>query len=188
MPTLAFLTQLLLLGLSIFLMIVILLQRGRGGGLAGAFGGLGGQSAFGTKAGDVFTKVTIVVATLWVMVAGGSGWFLREGSETRAQGLPEQIQAGEDAEGAAGLNLPDAEGDTDFDPLDGDAVDGGVMSPDGETGAQPPADPVPPAAEQDDAAAPAATPQSEAAPETSDNKPAEPEQEAETPADTDETP
>ena len=48
------------------LMFIILLQRGRGGGLAGAFGGLGGQSAFGTKAGDVFTKITIVLAVIWV--------------------------------------------------------------------------------------------------------------------------
>src|SRR5690606_8099880 len=63
--TLAILSQVLLLGLGTFLMIVILLQRGRGGGLAGAFGGLGGQSAFGTKAGDVFTKITIGLAVAW---------------------------------------------------------------------------------------------------------------------------
>ncbi len=30
--------------------------------MAGAFGGMGGQSAFGTKAGDLFTKITIGVA------------------------------------------------------------------------------------------------------------------------------
>ena len=35
--------------------------------MAGAFGGMGGQSAFGTKAGDLFTKVTIVVAAVWYM-------------------------------------------------------------------------------------------------------------------------
>jgi preprotein translocase subunit SecG len=27
---------------------------------------MGGQSAFGTKAGDLFTRVTIVVATVWI--------------------------------------------------------------------------------------------------------------------------
>src|SRR5438552_4274298 len=51
--------------LSIFLVLVILVQRGRGGGLTGALGGMGGQSAFGTKAGDLFTKITIVVALMW---------------------------------------------------------------------------------------------------------------------------
>ena len=44
--------------ISLFLICLILIQRGKGGGLAGAFGGVGGSSAFGTKAGDVFTKVT----------------------------------------------------------------------------------------------------------------------------------
>src|SRR5687767_14617449 len=53
--------------LSIFLILVILVQRGRGGGLTGALGGMGGQSAFGTKAGDLFTKITIGVAIVWVV-------------------------------------------------------------------------------------------------------------------------
>ena len=54
---------------GIFLIGLILLQRGRGGGLAGAFGGMGGQSAFGTKAGDIFTRITIVVAVIWILLA-----------------------------------------------------------------------------------------------------------------------
>jgi preprotein translocase subunit SecG len=55
---------------GVILIGVILLQRGRGGGLAGAFGGMGGQSAFGTKAGDVFTRITIVLATIWIVLGG----------------------------------------------------------------------------------------------------------------------
>lgn len=55
--------------LGIFLIGLILLQRGRGGGLAGSFGGMGGQSAFGTKAGDMFTRITIVVAVIWILLA-----------------------------------------------------------------------------------------------------------------------
>jgi len=55
--------------ICILLMIVILLQKGRGGGLAGAFGGAGGHSAFGAKTGDVFTYVTIVLTFLFVTVA-----------------------------------------------------------------------------------------------------------------------
>lgn len=67
-----------LLGMTGFLLMgIVLLQRGRGGGLAGAFGGLGGQSAFGTKAGDVFTKITIGITVFWVFLAGGSGFALR---------------------------------------------------------------------------------------------------------------
>ena len=53
---------------SLFLVLLVLVQRGRGGGLAGALGGMGGQSAFGSKAGDVFTRITVVVATIWILL------------------------------------------------------------------------------------------------------------------------
>ena len=59
-----------------FLILVILVQRGRGGGLTGALGGMGGQSAFGTKAGDLFTKITIVVALMWGLSAMGIIYFV----------------------------------------------------------------------------------------------------------------
>lgn len=52
--------------LSVFLILLVLVQRGRGGGLTGALGGPGGQSAFGSKAGDMFTKITSVTALLWI--------------------------------------------------------------------------------------------------------------------------
>lgn len=61
--------MILLMLVGLFLILLILVQKGRGGGLAGAFGGAGGQSAFGTKAGDVFTKITIVTATIWICLA-----------------------------------------------------------------------------------------------------------------------
>ena len=51
--------------LSVFLILLILVQRGKGGGLAGALGGPGGQSAFGSKAGDTFTLITAVSAIIW---------------------------------------------------------------------------------------------------------------------------
>jgi preprotein translocase subunit SecG len=53
---------------SLFLILLVLVQRGRGGGLTGALGGMGGQSAFGAKAGDVFTRVTMVTATIWILL------------------------------------------------------------------------------------------------------------------------
>jgi len=53
---------------ALVLIALVLIQRGRGGGLAGAFGGMGGQSAFGTKAGDVFTRITVIVATCWILL------------------------------------------------------------------------------------------------------------------------
>ena len=52
--------------LAIFLILLVLVQRGRGGGLAGALGGMGGSSAFGAKAGDVFTRITVITASIWI--------------------------------------------------------------------------------------------------------------------------
>ena len=78
-----------------FLIVLILLQRGKGGGLAGAFGGLGGQSAFGTKAGDLFTRITIGVATFWILfciltvrLTGTSASYLD--SDMGSGGVPKQ--------------------------------------------------------------------------------------------------
>jgi len=66
----------LLLFTALFLIVLVLIQRGKGGGLAGAFGGMGGQSAFGTKAGDLFTKITIGVAAFWIILCLFTVWAL----------------------------------------------------------------------------------------------------------------
>ena len=63
------LINVLLVVSSLFLICLVLIQRGKGGGLAGAFGGVGGSSAFGTKAGDVFTRITIITAGVWFLLA-----------------------------------------------------------------------------------------------------------------------
>jgi preprotein translocase subunit SecG len=60
--------NLLILLLGIFLILLVLIQRGKGGGLAGAFGGAGGSSAFGSRAGDTFTRITIGVAAAWILM------------------------------------------------------------------------------------------------------------------------
>ncbi len=64
--------------LSCFLILLVLVQRGRGGGLTGALGGPGGQSAFGTKAGDLFTRITIGVASVWILLCASAVYFLKE--------------------------------------------------------------------------------------------------------------
>jgi preprotein translocase subunit SecG len=65
---------------SLFLILLVLVQRGRGGGLAGALGGPGGQSAFGTKAGDTFTWVTAGTAILWIVLAMSAIKLIGEGT------------------------------------------------------------------------------------------------------------
>lgn len=57
-----------LLFASFILIVLVLIQRGKGGGLAGAFGGTGGSSAFGSRAGDTFTRITIYTAAIWFLL------------------------------------------------------------------------------------------------------------------------
>ena len=57
-----------LLFISFVMWLLILIQKGKGGGLAGAFGGAGGSSPFGSRAGDAFTKVTLYLAAVWVLI------------------------------------------------------------------------------------------------------------------------
>ena len=59
--------NLIVMCLSGLLMLIVLIQRGKGGGLAGAFGGAGGSSPFGSRAADAFVKVTLYLAAVWVL-------------------------------------------------------------------------------------------------------------------------
>ena len=65
---LPWLLNLTLLVLGIVLILIVLIQRGKGGGLSGAFGGVGGSSAFGSRAGDMFTRITIGLAAAWIIL------------------------------------------------------------------------------------------------------------------------
>jgi preprotein translocase subunit SecG len=67
-PTLSYVLNGVLIFVSLVLMLIILIQRGKGGGLAGAFGGAGGSSPFGSRAGDAFTKITLYTAAVWVLL------------------------------------------------------------------------------------------------------------------------
>lgn len=104
---------------AIFLMLIVLVQRGRGGGLAGAFGGAGGQSAFGTKAGDLFTRITIGVATFWILLCIAALGLL--GKEKSRFGEDEK----EDAE--TSVTAP-ADTDKDKDAQKAPTKDGGTSS------------------------------------------------------------
>jgi preprotein translocase subunit SecG len=128
---------------ALFLILLVLVQRGRGGGLSGALGGMGGQSAFGTRAGDTFTYITIWASAVWILLCIAAVKFLgfqpgKLGAEPALDGRPaatapadgtEQPLEGEavvpdaDATGAE-TPLPGA-GDTPGGPAEGTAAPGG---------------------------------------------------------------
>jgi len=92
--------------LSLFLILLVLIQRGKGGGLTGALGGPGGQSAFGSKAGDTFTVITIVVASFWGFTCAFTMWLL--GTHTPTTVTDTQVEAGPGDEEAT-TDLPGGE-------------------------------------------------------------------------------
>jgi preprotein translocase subunit SecG len=58
-----------LVTVSLLLIGLILLQKNRGSGLSGAFGGVGGHTAFGTKTGDFLTWVTVGLAAFFLLLS-----------------------------------------------------------------------------------------------------------------------
>ena len=54
---------------AVVLVLVVLIQKGRGGGLSGAFGGGMGSSLLGSKTGDFLTWVTIGLVVIFLGLA-----------------------------------------------------------------------------------------------------------------------
>lgn len=174
MSIVPYLTMGLLAFVSLLLIFIVLLQRGRGGGLAGALGGAGGQSAFGTKAGDVFTRITIGLAVVWVLLGAMNVVLLRNLSTGRFEG-------GDEASATPILEAPDKADETKSDgaadmalPTAGDASAKPAATGDGEKKATAPAKPDETKATDDKAEAPATaeSPKDDAKPDAAPEKPA----------------
>ena len=84
----------------LFLIAVVLLQSGASADLAGAFGGLGSQTAFGPRAGaNLLTKLTTWAAIIFMLSSftlailstrhgGGSGSVLDNSKSVPTQSVP----------------------------------------------------------------------------------------------------
>jgi preprotein translocase subunit SecG len=80
----------------IFLMLVVLLQAGRGGGIGLAFGGSGGsQSVFGSSGGATFlTKLTAICAVIFFTNSLALAYMSSQSDSKRLQRIAEQkVQA-----------------------------------------------------------------------------------------------
>jgi len=67
---------------------LILIQRGKGGGLAGAFGGGGVEQAFGTRATTLAQKATAVLGGIYLLLSMVLGLSLGMGRGTAAAITP----------------------------------------------------------------------------------------------------
>ena len=72
---------------AFFLVIVVLLQSGKAADLAGAFGGMGSQTAFGPRgAATVLSKATTIAAVLFILTSISLGIV-----KSRSQGVGESV-------------------------------------------------------------------------------------------------
>jgi preprotein translocase subunit SecG len=89
-----FLTGLHIL-VCVFLIIVVLLQAGKGGGMGIAFGGGGSQTVFGSSgAGNFLTRLTAVTAFIFLVTSLGLAHYSSQQDSNRLQKLAER-KAGE---------------------------------------------------------------------------------------------
>src|SRR3954467_9425315 len=88
----------------LFLMLLVLIQKGRGGGLASAFGGAGGNTAFGSKTGDVLTWATSVVFGVFLVLAVALNLFANARHD--AETAPAKATTQQSVPGPGPLNDP----------------------------------------------------------------------------------
>lgn len=97
---------------SFFLIIVVLLQSGKAADLAGAFGGMGSQTAFGPRgAATVLSKATTTAAVLFMLTSITLG--IWQGRNIASQSVIDRTGIGseaaeEEAEPAASESAPPA--------------------------------------------------------------------------------
>src|SRR5829696_3032291 len=100
------LTLVLFVFVCLFLILLILIQKGRGGGLASAFGGAGGNTAFGSKTGDVLTWATSVVFGIFLLLAVALNLLANARQEQADQVIRDRALAQSPPPSAAGAGLP----------------------------------------------------------------------------------
>src|ERR687895_784825 len=88
-----YLTATLYVLVCLVLMLVILLQQGKGGDIANAFGGGTSQAAFGARSGaTVLSRATTIAAVLFVLGAWALGITARRGRGSGVGGrLPQPL-------------------------------------------------------------------------------------------------
>ncbi len=97
MTTMGVFLSIALVTIALLLIGLILLQKNRGAGLSGAFGGVGGHSAFGTKTGDFLTWVTVGLVTVFLLLNIAGNFIFEPTKISTAQKEDEDVDAADEA-------------------------------------------------------------------------------------------
>ena len=90
----------------LFLILVVLLQSGKGGGLGSAFGGSSTQIFGGAGAGNLLTRLTAVSAFLFMTLSVALAFYSTSGEQALDRAIREQAAA---QEAATELDVEEAE-------------------------------------------------------------------------------
>jgi len=82
------LLMVLWVAIALLLVMIVLIQKAKGGGLSSAFGGMGASSLLGTKTGDVLTWVTISLAAVFLALGAVLVKFYRPSEPTDLRNPP----------------------------------------------------------------------------------------------------
>lgn len=91
---------------SLALILIVLMQKGRGGGLSAAFGGGAASGLLGSKTGDFLTWVTIILVGLFLGLAVVMAKFYKPTVSDFDTGGPVQQEQPVQAEPEPGLGQP----------------------------------------------------------------------------------
>ncbi len=83
----------------LFLMLVVLLQQGKGGGMGAAFGGQTTQVFGGRGAGNLLTRATAVCATIFMLTSVSLAWVSSSGDRELKSRIIEEQRKGKGNEG-----------------------------------------------------------------------------------------
>jgi preprotein translocase subunit SecG len=84
----------------LFLMLVVLLQQGKGGGMGAAFGGGATQQVFGGRgAGNILTRATAVCAAIFMLTSVSLAYFSSSGDREIKYRIAEEQRKGKGNEG-----------------------------------------------------------------------------------------
>ena len=128
---LSILLTLMHIAVALFLIAVVLLQTGKRADLAGAFGGGGSQTAFGTRgAATVLSKMTTAAAVLFMLTSITLSIVSSRSGESRSGSVLDQVPATdsvpvESGDDSALPTLPPADlgGESSEEPVT-DPIDG----------------------------------------------------------------
>ena len=100
------------------LIVVVLLQRGKGAEIGAVFGGGAGSTVFGSRgAGNFLTKITTGAAVLFMLTSLTLAYFAQEGGEsTLFEEEQEETAAAEETSPFAEVPAPAEEGSGEENP------------------------------------------------------------------------